>query len=87
MRNKQIFTIDPSAPYHTVDLHIKDALKYKIHAYEPGTDEHTKMVSEATDNLKKLLKIPEIYHEIFMNSQLVVYQILKKVFLNQKQMG
>ncbi|MFC2124309.1 aminotransferase class V-fold PLP-dependent enzyme [Bacteroidota bacterium] len=86
MRNKQIFTIDPSAPYHTIDLHIKDALKYKIHAYEPGTEEHAKMVSEAIDNLKKLLKIPHNYQVIFMNSQLVVYQILKEVFSRKKSL-
>jgi len=65
---KVFFTPGPSQLYPTVQKHIKEALAHDITSISHRSTEFQEIYKTASNNLRKLLKIPADYHIFYLSS-------------------
>ena len=74
--NKLYFTPGPSQLYPTVEGHIKHALKDRILSISHRGTQFQEIFQTATENLKKLMNIPEAHQIFFLSSSTEAMEIV-----------
>ncbi len=67
-RRKMFFTVGPSALYPTVKSHIKTAMRNDIFITNHRGKQFADIYKNTTDNLRKLMGIPQDYRIFFLGS-------------------
>ncbi len=73
---KLFFTAGPSALFYTVEEHIRQALKEQVSSISHRSKSYEKISKATTDNLRKLLNIPNDYHLFFTSSASEIWSLL-----------
>jgi len=81
MNLKLSFKANPPIPFHTLEYHLKYALKNKF--YEPNIDSDTKqkIVYNSANRLIELLDIPDDYKILFLSSSLPLNQAFSQTIV------